>query len=628
MGRPPRPRGCHVRPRERSRRRRYEVAGPRHDRQGRHVPHAPEPGVRDQRRRRGDARQGRAGRGGHPRVRHRGRSGRGDRCEHLHDLRRPAVRLRGDPRGGRRRHRSRRLHHGGHRRSRHGRGARLPHRHGDHIGRPQLPRRDQPRVRERRHHPRRGVRPGTRRVRQPLGHPRLSDRVRAHVRGDRPVHLYRDGRRPCARDRVHRFARPVRGGPRHRSDDHDGGDRWGRRGARRLVHPRTRREAGRRLHRWVRSPRRQADGPRRSHRDRLCRHRSRESGGARGSRGAGRADALGGCPAGRGPARWMSAGFPTTLEVPPDTRFAALLRSGVRRGLVLVFLPVFVAGQAIAWLTYAVSGWYRPWSWFKIGLAETLASVRVTFATRSSTGPGTPSLRSAVQAGSVLEVAIGALAIAVVVLAFRAGREQARGLEARPIAAAVAGAAPALGFAVPMVIVAPFVTLGFPQFGIDHLRPVVWQAVVLPLAVGGSCGAIGGLSVARAAIEARGRWGVRSVGAARGGFAAFWWGLALAFAGFLILAALEPGATGAYARFVGRSGGSGAALVVQHALLLPNQSTMTLATSMGVARLTLPGVDTEGTIGAGLAALVGASSTSAGFPVWYLAFLAIPAAAS
>ena len=73
----------------------------------------------------------------------------------------------------------------------------------------------------------------------------------------------------------------------------------------------------------------------------------------------------------------MSAGFPTTLEVPPDTRSVALLRSGVRRGFVLVFLPVFVAGQAIAWLTYAVSGWYRPWSWFKIGLAETLASVRV-----------------------------------------------------------------------------------------------------------------------------------------------------------------------------------------------------------------------------------------------------------
>jgi hypothetical protein len=57
----------------------------------------------------------------------------------------------------------------------------------------------------------------------------------------------------------------------------------------------------------------------------------------------------------------MSAGFPATPEISADTRQAALLRSGVRRGALLVFLPVFVAGQAIAWLTYAVSGWYRPW---------------------------------------------------------------------------------------------------------------------------------------------------------------------------------------------------------------------------------------------------------------------------
>jgi hypothetical protein len=239
----------------------------------------------------------------------------------------------------------------------------------------------------------------------------------------------------------------------------------------------------------------------------------------------------------------------------------------------------------------------------------------------------------------VLEVAIGALAIAIVVLAFRAGREQARGLEERPLAAAIAGAGPSLGFAVPMVLIAPFVTLGFPQFGIDHLRPVWWEALVLPLVVCGSCGAIGGLSAAHADLEARGRWGPRVVGAARGGYTGFWFGLALAFAGFLLLAVLEPGATGAYARFVDRSGGSGAALVVQHALLLPNQSAMILATSMGVptslevgattvVSLTLSGIHTEGNVGAGLAALVGASSTAAAFPVWYLAFLAIPAAAT
>ncbi|TMK15498.1 MAG: hypothetical protein E6G63_05970, partial [Actinobacteria bacterium] len=159
----------------------------------------------------------------------------------------------------------------------------------------------------------------------------------------------------------------------------------------------------------------------------------------------------------------MSAGFPAAPETPADTRPTALLRSGVRRGALLVFLPVFVAGQAIAWLTYAVSRWYRPWSWFKIGLAETLASARVTFTERSSGGPA--GIGPSSQAGSVLEVGIGALAIAVVVLAFRAGREQAHGLEERPLAAAIAGAGPSLGFAVPMAVIAPFVTLGFPSSG-------------------------------------------------------------------------------------------------------------------------------------------------------------------
>jgi hypothetical protein len=334
----------------------------------------------------------------------------------------------------------------------------------------------------------------------------------------------------------------------------------------------------------------------------------------------------------------MSTGFPVASEIPADTRPTALLRSGVRRGALLVFLPVFVAGQAIAWLTYAVSGWYRPWSWFKIGLAETLASVRVTFIGSSSRLPSV-GFFGELRFPATLAVALGALTVTVVVLAFRAGREQARGLEERPLAAAIAGAAPSLGFTVPMVLIAPFVTLGFPQFGIDHLRPVWWQALVLPLVVCGSCGAIGGFTAAREALEARGRWGSRVLGAARGGFTGFWWGLALAFAGFLVLAVLEPGATGAYARFVDRSGGSGASLVVQHALMLPNQSAMILATSMGlptsldvgattVVRLTLSGIHAEGNVGAGLAALVGAPSTAAAFPVWYLAFLATPAAAT
>jgi len=140
-------------------------------------------------------------------------------------------------------------------------------------------------------------------------------------------------------------------------------------------------------------------------------------------------------------------------------------------------------------------------------------------------------------------------------------------------------------------------------------------------------------------VDERGPWGPRLVAAAHGGFTALWWALALAFAGFLIVAAIEPGPTGAYARLVDRTGGSGAALVVQHALLLPNQSSMILDTAMGVpttvgvgettvARLTITGVDAIGTEGAAVAGLVGARSTNADFPPWYWAFLLVPGVAT
>jgi hypothetical protein len=333
----------------------------------------------------------------------------------------------------------------------------------------------------------------------------------------------------------------------------------------------------------------------------------------------------------------MSSGYPSVLEVQPDTRASSLLVGGLRRGALLVFLPVFVAGQAIAWLTYAVSGWYRPWSWFKIGIAETLASVRVGFLSTVSAqgGPLTPGAGD----HAALRLAVGALFVAVVVLAFRAGREQARGLERRPVAAAIAGTLSGLGFAIPMVLVALPVTLGFPQFQIEHLEPVIWEAFVLSLVVGGACGAIGGLAAACAAVEERDPWGPRLIDAARGGFTAFWWGLALAFAGSLVLAVLAPGATAAYARFVDRSGGSGAALVVQHALLLPNQSSMILDTAMGapttltvgnttVVELTLTGARAIGPAGEVVTAFIKAGSQEAHFPAWYRAFVLVPAVAT
>jgi hypothetical protein len=323
----------------------------------------------------------------------------------------------------------------------------------------------------------------------------------------------------------------------------------------------------------------------------------------------------------------MSVGDAVRAELPPDTRPGALLLGGLRRGALLVFLPVFLAGQALAWLTYAASGWYHPWSWFKIGLAETLASVRVPF-TSTETADGVASV-------ATLQVAMGALTVAVLVLAFRAGREQARGLGRRPAAAALAGSTVGLGFALPMFVAAFPVTLGFPQFGVDRLQPVLWVAFTLPLAVAGSAGAVGALAGAREQVAWRSVWAERSAAAARGGATAFWWGLVLSFIGFLALAAVSAGPPSAYARFVGRTGGSGAATVIQHAVLLPNQSAMILAVSMGATaelsvagdaavELDRSGVRTTSEAGSFLAAYVGADGTRAAFPSWYALFLLIP----
>ena len=322
----------------------------------------------------------------------------------------------------------------------------------------------------------------------------------------------------------------------------------------------------------------------------------------------------------------MSVGGLTRSEAPVDTRPTALILGGLRRGALLVFLPVFAAGQAIAWLTYAASGLFQPWSWFKIGLAQTLASVRVPF-------------EAAGAEGASLQIAIGALTVVVLVLGFRAGREQARGLEGRPTTAARAGTLIGFGFAIPMFAAALPVTLDLPLFDIEGLRPVLWLAFAIPLAVGAATGAAGGLDAAADRLEHGSTWTARAYASARGGALAFWWGTLFAFVGFLVVAAASPGPTGAYARFVTENGGIGPATVLEHAALVPNQSVLVLSTAMGATttlslgdepavEVRLSGVRAVEPVGAFLTAYTGAASDRASFPRWFAGFLLIPAVAT
>ncbi len=327
----------------------------------------------------------------------------------------------------------------------------------------------------------------------------------------------------------------------------------------------------------------------------------------------------------------MSAGGPTRAEIPPDTRPSALALHGFRRGTLLVFLPVALAGQALAWAGYLISGAYGPVSWLKIGFAYALTSVRVPFEVTQRDLGGPEAART-----ETMEVALGALTVAVVVLAFRAGRDQARGLERRPLAAAASGAVVGVGFAVPSLLIAVPVRLAFPGVGLASVRPVLWAAFAVPLVVGSAIGAAGGLAASRERLEVS-TWGERVVAGVRGGTTALWTGLALAFLVFLLVAAVQTGVTRAYGRAMGGAGAGGAVAVVHHALLLPNQSAMVLSASMGSpveftagtrgATIGIAGIDRTGE-GSLLFGLIGLDEGRLGLPAWFWVFLAVPLVAT
>jgi hypothetical protein len=314
--------------------------------------------------------------------------------------------------------------------------------------------------------------------------------------------------------------------------------------------------------------------------------------------------------------------------------------SGLRRGALQVFLPLALAGQAVAWLGYLISGAYTPWSWTKIGFAYALTGARVPFEVTARV-PFEVTARGATEAapGDAMHLALGAFTAGLLVLAFRAGREQAKGLETRPGDAAFAGSLIAPGVAIPMMVSAYMVRLGFPRLRIEVMEPVLWAAFVFPLVLAGLAGAVGGLAGAREALEARGGRRARLVEVARAGAIACWWGLVLATIGTLLLAAVEMGVTSFYGRFIGRSERAGAMAVVHHALALPNQSAMALGVAMGVPAELSVGEDLVATIGIeGLEATGDArglfddpNDPDAGSypaPTWYWAFLVVPAAAT
>ena len=253
----------------------------------------------------------------------------------------------------------------------------------------------------------------------------------------------------------------------------------------------------------------------------------------------------------------------------------------LRRGLVALGWVV-LAAQAYSFLIYILAGRpFRPWSFVKIGwlylLSFSRVGLQVTVGSSFSAivNPG-------VHGETVYRVHLAFLLGTAFSswLLFRAGQVVARGVDAGPLTRALAGAAVAPAYAVPAFLGSFLAVVRFPDQGVPDVRPVAWEALALPLAMAAVCGAAGGLAAAREELRATGpgRLTVRWV---EGGWRGLLVGLGLALVGLLVLAAISPGGTGAYVRWLIRNGHAGALAFAHQLLSLPNHAMFILGPSTG-----------------------------------------------
>ena len=497
-------------------------------------------------RRRRHARQGRPGRRGHPGVRHGRRRGRGDRREHVADLRAGAVRRRGDPtRPPTPRSRSssaspRASRSATWRTSR-------SYLRGDATDarRPELSRRDLAGSANVGIIPGEICAPGPRRARQPLRHAHVPDRARAHAaRASGSPRASGWAATRCTASGSSSRSR-VRGRRRDRPRRDDRRDRRRRRGARGRVHRRGDDEAGRRLHRRVHGAAGQADGPRRRDHHRLERAPRRPR--PRRSRP----------PACRSGARrprspsWSRRPWDDLGEGRAPARPGRVRRwSRSRAQLTPTVIDLF--GGGLAFSTARTLGWFY-----------TLAFHKVAFVVANTGGGRSPPCRSRSSPGPRSRCGCCTAAD---------GRPRASPVHRRG-SAPLAGALVAPAYAMPI--------------GVVTARRPTSSSASEPVACSrrrcGSTGSSGRRSCSRSSIAAVGRrrrgspHGGDRLAAIRawlvGGWRMLLTALGLALIGLLLLAALRPQGLRTYVHAVATNGDRVAALLLgHHALLLPNQS--------------------------------------------------------
>lgn len=275
---------------------------------------------------------------------------------------------------------------------------------------------------------------------------------------------------------------------------------------------------------------------------------------------------------------------------------AAILTRGWGTGLIrggLAFVVMAALGQAVAFAvilaqaTGVSAGTTAKLGWLYFGWFHHAA-----IATRLTSSVGGVRAGSALsgEAGLTADVGLAMMLgtfLAIAIL-YRGGRAVADRAGGGVGARVLHGIKVAPAYALPAFVVSGLVSIDIPiprnglVAGSLQLRPWDLSWLVLPLLIAAAAGAAGGLRSGRYELISHDPWGRRAAGAITGGLRMFVLGLVLSFAGLLVLAAVQPGATRTYFETVsGPPTDQTTMNIAHHVLLLPNQSMWVLVPAMG-----------------------------------------------
>jgi hypothetical protein len=331
---------------------------------------------------------------------------------------------------------------------------------------------------------------------------------------------------------------------------------------------------------------------------------------------------------------------------------AAVVRGGWGAAVASAVLSLAVLGvvaEALSFLLYAAAGEAKPSTvdFARIGGAVFYAFHRVGFVfevPRSVAEVGGSDFPFPVSGRFTASYALMGGTVLAGLLLYRSGRAVADRAGGNALARGIHGAKVGLPYAVICAVATWGVRFSIPFLRADlRIHPSYAAAALWPLGLGILFGFLGGFRSRGERAEPAWQsgssgWARRAGAAVSGG----WWmlagGLALSFAGLLVLAAVKPDATRAYFSNAFRGGlDNGSATIVSNLFVAPNMAAWVLFPSMGSC-LGISGGSSglQGSLcflsytrfpsGGDLTGLVGGSAVGGlpGPPLGYYAFILAP----